>query len=358
MEPEDEEEGRFLGSLSRSRASLSMGSPAFDVRVEERGLLFGVYERTVFRWLLERLPAGLRPNSITIAGQVCAACAGVAAALAAHGARLLYPASAALFGAFLLADNLDGMHARRTGQVSRSGEILDHGMDGLAGISALLSFGFLLHVQGATLLALAYLGTVGFVAAYWEQYRTGLLVCPAVGQSEGLTGLMLIAVALFVFGDGAWSHFSPYQWRLSTVFVYVMCIGYAFTTGEILLRASPKGAPLGELLAIVASASLSFGFVALGAAAWIVALVVGIFGAELVARTLLLRNDRRRRSLIGWQHLAIITPLPVAAYAFFHGLGGLQDTCAAVSLTIALGMYARTLTLALRHAKQLAEETC
>src|SRR5579884_3754966 len=96
-----------------------------DYRSVDRALLLGFYQRLFWNRLVEALPAALAPNAITLAGEGCAVLAAVATAGAVAGHRWLYPLSALLLLAYMTGDNIDGPHARRTGQTSALGEFLD-----------------------------------------------------------------------------------------------------------------------------------------------------------------------------------------------------------------------------------------
>jgi len=83
------------------------------------------YDRLVVVW-----PRWVHPNHITCLGGV--AVAGSLVAMAAEQWSLACLA----FTLYHMFDNMDGKHARRTGQSSQFGHVLDHALDGSVGIVA------------------------------------------------------------------------------------------------------------------------------------------------------------------------------------------------------------------------------
>jgi phosphatidylglycerophosphate synthase len=319
-----------------------------ETRAVDYGILFRVYERTVFAWAVHLLPIRLRPNVITIVGQCCAVLGALAAAAAVAGRPYLYPVSALLLIGFLFADNLDGMHARRTGQVSRAGELLDHGLDGIASISSLLTVGLIMRVHGSFLVVLACLGTLAFVAAYWEQYRTGLLVCPRIGQSEGFTALAVMELCLLGFREPTWLRFSTTSLTAGTFLVAGALLGYVGSVLATVRRAVGGGAPPGEL-ALVALASVAcFGYALAGAEPWIVALLVGLFGADVVVRSLRLRRQGLLGRLVDWPHASLVLPL---AGRLLPGQPLGPSTLAGLGATAAAAVYAGSILRGLRESR-------
>ncbi len=114
--------------------------------------------------IVERLPRSLTPNTISVgnhlvawAGVVLVASAAFMDPAAALMARTL---AAVTILVNLVMDCLDGMHARNTGQCSRMGELMDHGLDAanvpLNGAVVILAFQL-----DPLLLAVAFVTTAG-----------------------------------------------------------------------------------------------------------------------------------------------------------------------------------------------------
>jgi phosphatidylglycerophosphate synthase len=96
-------------------------------------------ERRIIEWLcqplLERIPASVRPNTISLVTHLIAWITAVLAVIS----PLLSPlgCALALIGAgvgmlvSMIGDCLDGMHARKTDQCSKLGELMDHWLDAI-----------------------------------------------------------------------------------------------------------------------------------------------------------------------------------------------------------------------------------
>ncbi|MBN1947766.1 MAG: CDP-alcohol phosphatidyltransferase family protein [Bradymonadales bacterium] len=85
--------------------------------------------------LVKRIPPTVHPNTISIFNHAVCWLVFVAAAVAPylnpiHGMAARVVAGIGVFSSLVL-DCLDGMHARRTGQTSKLGEVMDHWLDAL-----------------------------------------------------------------------------------------------------------------------------------------------------------------------------------------------------------------------------------
>lgn len=155
--------------------------------------------------IARRLPASLSPNTLTLVNHaLCWLCLGVAAAapelapLEALGARLL---AAGLVAVSLILDCLDGIHARRTGQTSHLGEVLDHGLDalntGLFGAAAMLT----LSADPWTVVAAMALAPLPYAAQLILWHRTQRFLCsPTSGvEASTLLSLAFVGIGFFFF---------------------------------------------------------------------------------------------------------------------------------------------------------------
>ena len=163
--------------------------------------------------IVERLPRGLTPNTISI-GNHLVAWAGVVLVAAA---TFMEPAAALMARTLaamtivvnLVMDCLDGMHARRTGQCSRMGELMDHGLDAanvpLNGAVVILAFQL-----DPLLLAVAFITTAGvYNAQLIYYYHKGDFVPPQVGgpsaQATSAAAVAGLALLFYWFGrDAQW----------------------------------------------------------------------------------------------------------------------------------------------------------
>lgn len=295
--------------------TVSNPKPPTEYIVDDQELLLGFYKKLLWDRLVKRIPASIAPNSITILGQVCAILAVITAAAAAGGHPILYVVSAALLLGYLTCDNVDGAHARRTGQASPLGEFLDHGLDGLASAATLVITGIILRIDAVPFVLLCTLAAAGFALVFWEQFRTGLLVIAKFSATEGVTFLILVELLMAFTGDPTWLHFSMTEFTVGTAIVGVVLIGYAGAMAPPMIRASQKGTKLWELLPVLAVAGSAVAFPVLGGNALIPAVAVGVFGADIVCRMIVLRHRGATGPILSPIHLLMVIPVAPAALA-------------------------------------------
>jgi phosphatidylglycerophosphate synthase len=151
--------------------------------------------------IVRHIPASITPNSISVVNHLVAWAVFFLAALAPY----LSPASALLArlvaaaGVFcsLLLDCLDGMHARRTGQGSRLGEVVDHWLDALN--VPLMGAGMILTLKLDPLTTAVAMVTCttpynGQLVLY---HHTGRFVHPT---TSGVDGQVMLCAAYVAFG--------------------------------------------------------------------------------------------------------------------------------------------------------------
>jgi phosphatidylglycerophosphate synthase len=324
--------------------------------VKDEELLLDFYKKLLWNRMIPKIPASVTPNTLTVIGQIC----GVLSAVATYGAAVgeipfLYLVSSFLLLAYLTFDNIDGAHARRTGQTSPLGEFLDHGLDGLASASVLILTGFVLGLNRDPLLmvTLCALGGFGFTAVFWEQFRTGVLIIPKVSTTEGITLLMLFQTARFVvhsFAPGA-AHaldFDPTAPTVGTIIVVITLLGYAFAGIPCVMRAAKVGVPGWELIPLLMLVAVQVAFSALltqsNAAPWMhlmPAATAGLIGADVTCRLIIIRHRGERGPFIHPSMWLTVVPLAVPVLTHVWTPAG----WAAVSFGLATLSYARNIWL-------------
>jgi phosphatidylglycerophosphate synthase len=172
------------------------------------------------------LPARLSPNAITHAGHFLNF-VGVAMLVGLWPHRgWPFIASALLIQLWTLCDNIDGAHARRTGQSSPFGEFLDHGLDILNVTYIGLATGVALGVAPGWWVALALLVPGAVAATYWEQAQTGVFRLGLLNQIESTLVLSMVLVASAVLGN---------DWTSRATFggISLQIVFLAWTAGQI-----------------------------------------------------------------------------------------------------------------------------
>ena len=325
----------------------SPASPSAEYRAEDRALLLRFYQRLFWDRLVLALPPSLAPNTLTLAAEACAVLAAVAAWGASQGVRPLYLLSALLLFAYMTGDNIDGQHARRTGQTSVLGEFLDHGLDGLASCAALLCSAFALHVEGVALVILVALGSLGFGGIFWAQYRTGLLVTPRISAMEGVTGASLLQLAMLVLGETSWLRFSADRLNVASLLLLALAGCYVVAIASQVLRARRAGASLGELAAPLGIAFAAIGYSRLDANGIAPSLLVALVVAEMVCRMILQRARGETRTFVSWAHALPLAPLVAATLGIASA-----NACAWTGALLATGLYVRTFAAGVRQMRQ------
>lgn len=310
-------------------------SAHYEYRFEDHSLLLRVLEPTVFKPLVCLLPRGITPNQITVAGQL-AALAGFVLVVAgrpleAVGLVLL----AAALGFYTVADCIDGLFARHTGQTSRLGELLDHWLDAISVPLVVLSFGLALPAAPALVLAGAVAISFLHFATFLHGYRLGWVHLGKIGMIEGTAVGALVCVVVAVAGPAPLAR--PLAGGLSGASLLLLAVVAGSCTAWWGMRGLWKHRKdfidLGLLFAALA---LWFACGRLGAvAAGLVVIAVGSYLEGNVIRARLLRGPLVLRdgwllALVGvatgvslaWDlaagHQALLAGV-VAAYAFTRG---------------------------------------
>lgn len=178
--------------------------------VEDRSLLLPWYKKRIVDPIVARLPRSLHPNTITHVGHLVNL-AGLAAVLASHASSsshaskggLVWLIPAITLHLYNFCDNADGAHARRTGQSSALGELLDHGLDllNVAYIATLAAFAIGASPMGTVAMVGAITGAAS--AVYWEQAETGVFQLGLLNQVEATFVLSGVLVCGAIFGPEA-----------------------------------------------------------------------------------------------------------------------------------------------------------
>src|SRR5262249_42977345 len=114
------------------------------------------------------------------------------------------------------------------------------------------------------------------------------------------------------------------------------------------LRVRRAGGGALDLASVAAATALGFGFVSLGADARVVVLLVGVFGADVVVRSIRLRRRAQRAQLLDRTHGALVLPL-VAAWFW----PAAASAWAALAVACACTLYTWRLLAGLRESAAL-----
>ena len=314
-----------------------MNEQPTSCRAIDQSILLGVYQRILWDRLTPRIPARVTPNTLTMIGQVLGVLSAVLCGIAVKGYRPLYVLSALCLLASLTLDNIDGAHARRTGQCSRRGELLDHGLDGITSTSVLVITGLLLHLGDVLMGVFCALGALTFASAFWEQFRTGVLTLPKVGPTEGITAVAVWEVLVAVFGDPAWLRFSSDRVTAGTVIIALVVLVHAVAIAPPFFRAAKQGVKCWEVVPLFVLVGLQLGFVLLGAEGIVPAMTMGLICADTTCHIIVLRHRGQRAPLVPRTAYLAALPLLIPLVAPDAATAG-----AIVALGLVIGGYAQT----------------
>jgi phosphatidylglycerophosphate synthase len=334
-------------------------------QVEDRELLIGAYQKLLWNHLVKIIPRRILPNWITVLGQFAAGLGVITAALAVNGRPYLYLVSAFLWICYLTADNIDGSHARRTGQTSVLGEFLDHGLDGFANGALLITAAIVLQMKGIWMPVFLAVGSLGFIVTFWEQYRTERLVLPELSSAEGITVVAVIECLAFAFGsdDGMgpdWLRFDFSQFNVSMAIMILVLLCYIVAIAAPVSRASKAGARPTELIQCVVIVAALCLLVQWGAPseallpsnALLPSIAIGLFGADVVCRLIRLRHRGEQKNIVAYYHWLFVAPPALAGLTVWTVEGW-------ATLSVALGVitYARTIVVGGAELLSVKEST-
>uniref|UniRef100_A0A8C8RID4 Cholinephosphotransferase 1 n=1 Tax=Pelusios castaneus TaxID=367368 RepID=A0A8C8RID4_9SAUR len=167
-------------------------------------------------WLVERVPAWLAPNTITLSGLLLN--------LLTTLLLIAYCPSAteqAPFWVFLLCalglflyqslDAIDGKQARRTNSSSPLGELFDHGCDSIS--TVFVSIGACIAVRLGTnpdwLFFCCFVGTFLFYCAHWQTYVSGMLKFGKLDVTEVQIAIIILFLLSALGGTTMWDYKIP-----------------------------------------------------------------------------------------------------------------------------------------------------
>lgn len=327
---------------------MSEQKPPTAYRVDDQELLLGFYKRVLWNRIIPRIPASVTPNSLTVIGQALGVLSCVATAGATAGYPILYIVAAVLLLAYLTFDNIDGAHARRTGQTSPLGEFLDHGLDGVASGAILILTGLMLQLDGFTMTLLCGIGSLGFTMLFWQQFRTGVLTIPKVSSTEGVSLLMVCLVLLGVLGEPAWIKFATDHLTAGTIIVPAVILAYVVACiPPVILVRKATGVAGWELVPLAAAMGAQVAFAGLGANGIIAAASAGIIGADVTARLIVLRHRGETgpfMSPIQWLSSAPVL-VPAVAPGVWTATGWASVSLGVIAVSYAVTMWRGTTEL-------------
>ncbi|MFO0661507.1 MAG: CDP-alcohol phosphatidyltransferase family protein [Polyangiaceae bacterium] len=288
-----------------------------DYKVDDRELLLPLFQRFFWKPIVPLIPSWIAPNAITIFGALCSIAAVPCAVAGGAGHLGFWGLSALLLFIYTTADNLDGAHARRTGQASKVGEFLDHGLDGLSTGVLFIIPALIITDNPVLITAIVIIGILGYSITFWEQYHCGKLVIPMLGQIEGMVTIAGAEIVMGLLGNPSWSRYNG-SFNVGAVYLLVIAIGFVVDFGAPFVRSLRAGAPLMQYVPL-AAVTLLLGVPSLqNANPFIIATSLSLSGATSTLRLILMRLSGVEVPLVGvFQVLGLV---PVALSLIFPSI--------------------------------------
>jgi len=242
------------------RDSAPMAEPGYAV--EDRSLLLPAYKRFLVEPLVRFVPRSVHPNAITHLGHLASLCGAACVAIDPPKSGLRFVVAAALVQVYCWTDNADGAHARRTGQTSKYGEFLDHGLDSLTALYVVLITSAMLGLPAFWWVVLAAMAPAAAAIIYWEQAHTGVMRLAMLNQVEGMLVLALALVGTAILGTDVWVRYELFGVNGQTALVAwtIATVAFAAVSSvvRVTLHAGSVGltviAPLAALAGVLAAA--------------------------------------------------------------------------------------------------------
>ena len=208
----------------------------FKYSYKDDSLLYNKCMSPCLNKVVNYLPTWLAPNLITVFSLCCNILAAIISYLDGgfDFSFKLKRSTCFIIGVFQLSyqllDNIDGKQARRTGNSTPFGMLMDHGCDIFTNIFTAFNLSKLLLVGNDSYFSyLVFFGLIlGFYMMTYEDYKIGEMYFPIInGTDEGNFFIFLLGVVLGIFGQDymAYTINKQYSFTVGKLIALVIAIG-------------------------------------------------------------------------------------------------------------------------------------
>lgn len=169
------------------------------INYHDQSLILKFTRDCFFIPLVKRIPVAVKPNVLTLLGFLAVLLFGYFTILATPSFTLGYLFAAMALLVYLIADNIDGMHARNTNQTSSLGGFLDQWLDGISFLIITMSLCSLMRFSHTGFLVILFLMALVNLILYLDQHQSGSFYKPAFGPNELLGSIILLYLLIFLF---------------------------------------------------------------------------------------------------------------------------------------------------------------
>lgn len=300
----------------------------YQYKVEDKAITQEFLTRWLWNPIVAHLPAKIAPNTITMIGAIFVMFSGYCVWLAVmEGLRLYFVVAAVCIFIYMTCDNVDGPHARHTGQSSRLGEFLDHWFDAVDTTIFNLCIMAMLNLSEWPTIICISLIALSFFATIWEHHHTGVFHSGKFGTNESL--LLMIALYFliaFLFQTPLVTYQGATTLNFASGLVYLGFIVGTWTVGSIIWRVRKY---LYEFLPVLVAITAIIAWFWLGLlnhywAAFFLLATNLLFSGRLLLMRLTKRNMAYRPwivimvSLVAIILLACLSFMPINIYPIFQ----------------------------------------
>lgn len=167
---------------------IALKNSGYSYRGEDTSLLCNIFSK-ITQFLVPYIPNYIAPNLITMIGFIFTL---IATVYAFYGNIIGFIVSVIIY---MLLDNLDGAHARKTGLSSPTGELLDHSLDSISNTLITLSLCTLGGISISATFWIVQCMNIIFYCSHISSYYNGILKIGSIGPAESVfvaTGLVYI----------------------------------------------------------------------------------------------------------------------------------------------------------------------
>ena len=224
----------------------------FKYKYTNDSLLYNTIYSPCLDKLVAYLPENLAPNLITFFSLLCNIIAFIVALFDGgfDFSKPLKTSTCFVIGIFQLLyqtlDNIDGKQARRTGNCTPFGMLMDHGCDTFTLIFTSYNMTRLLIVGNEGFFSYSvFFGLInGFFMMTYEDYKLGEMAFPIInGVDEGNFSVFIIGVCCGIFGQD-WVLYAPIEKynfiTIGKIFSSIIIIGSFFTIFNLYLHTYQK----------------------------------------------------------------------------------------------------------------------